>query len=80
MNKKENKTQRHYDNRRENLGEKIKIILVYFDSNKDKSGKDFENNRNLEREVKSELEVPADTGIILLEDFNAHLPILGHHP
>ena len=38
---------------------------------------DNENYRRLEKEILQEVEVPETTGLIILEDFNAHLPVLG---
>ena len=38
------------------FGLKVKIILVYFDCSKNKSGEDFEHKRNMEREVRRMIE------------------------
>merc|ERR1711874_512212 len=52
---------------------KFRIVLCYFDSTKLKSGKDYNRNRKLQKEVEKLLEVDTDTTLICLGDFNSRL-------
>ena len=58
------------------FGLKVKIILVYFDCSKNKSGDEFDHNRNMEREIRKMIENNKSEGLIILGDFNAHLYML----
>ena len=52
---------------------KVRIILVYFDSTKLKSGKDFNRNRKLQKELEKLMVVDPDLNLICLGDFNGRL-------
>merc|ERR1711874_790547 len=52
---------------------KIRIILSYFDSTKLKSGKDFNSNRRLQKEIEELMVVDPDITLICLGDFNGRL-------
>ena len=55
------------------INTKIRIILSYFDSTKLKSGKDFNSNRRLQKEIEKLIVVDPDTTLICLGDFNGRL-------
>ena len=55
------------------LNTKFRIVLCYFDSTKLKTGKDYERNRKLQKEIEKLIEVEADTSLIILGDFNGRL-------
>ena len=54
-------------------GSKIRIILTYFDSTKNKSGKDFERNRKIQKLIEKLMEVEPDVALICLGDINGRL-------
>ena len=60
-------------------GSKIRIILAYFDSTKNKSGKDFERNRRIQRIIEKLMEVEPDVSLICLGDLNDRLTKLELH-
>ena len=55
------------------MNTKFRIVLCYFDSTKLLRGKDYERNRNLQKEIEKLMEVEADTSLIVLGDFNGRL-------
>ena len=54
-------------------GEKVRIILSYFDSSKSKSDDDFKRNRELQRKVEELMEVEPEVALINLGDMNGRL-------
>ena len=58
---------------------KIRIILVYFDSTKKKSGKDFERNRKIQRIVEKLMDMEPKTAMLCLENINGRLTKLEPH-
>ena len=58
---------------------KIRIILVYFDSTKKKSGKDFERNRKIQRIVEKLMDMEPKTAMLCLENINGRLTKLELH-
>ena len=60
-------------------GCKIRIILSYFDSNKNKTGKDFERNRKIQKIIEKLLEVKPDVALVCLGDINGRLRKLEPH-
>ena len=59
------------------FGNKIKIILVYFDVDKSKDGEKI--NAKLRKDIEKRMEVKDDEGLIILGDFNGHIRGLGPH-
>ena len=57
-------------------GSKVRIILVYMDSDKKKSGKNYNKNRKIQEEVEKLLEVEPEVSLICLGDFNGRLKTL----
>jgi len=60
-------------------GSKIRIILTYFDSTKNKSGIDSERNRKIQKLVETLMEVEPDVALICLGDINGRLTKLEPH-
>jgi len=60
-------------------GSKIRIILTYFDSTKNKSGKDFERNRKIQKLIEKLMEIEPDVALICLGDKNGRLTKLEPH-
>jgi len=60
-------------------GSKIRIILAYFDSTKNKSGKDFERNRKIQKLMEKLMDVDPDMALICLGDINGRLTKLEPH-
>ena len=56
------------------FGEKIKIILVYFDVRKDGKGKD--NNHKIRKEIEEKVKKWKEKAVMVLGDFNAHVKML----
>ena len=54
-------------------GCKTRIILVYMDSTKNKTGKDFDRNRKIQAQVEKLFEVEPDVSLICLGDINDRL-------
>ena len=54
-------------------GCKVRIVLLYMDSNKKKSGTDFNRNREIQSEAEKLFEVEPDVSLICLGDFNGRL-------
>ena len=54
-------------------GSKIRIILTYFDSKNNKSGKDFERNRKIQKLIEKLMEVEPDVALICLGDINGRI-------
>ena len=54
-------------------GNKIRIILSYFDSTKLRSGKDYERNRKIQKDIEKLMEVEPDVALICLGDINGRL-------
>ena len=54
----------------------MRIILVYMDSDKKKSGKNYIRNRKIQLQVEKLLEVEPDTSMICLGDFNGRIKTL----
>ena len=57
-------------------GSKMRIILVYMDSDKKKSGKNYTRNKKIQMQVEKLLEVEPDTSLICLGDFNGRIKTL----
>ena len=57
-------------------GCKMRIILTYMDSDKKKSGNNYNRNRNIQKQIEKLLEVDPDTTLICLGDFNARMKTL----
>ena len=55
-------------------GKEMKIILVYFDANKNAAGK--ERNRAIKKEIEEKIENTKDKGLMIIGDFNGHLELL----
>ena len=58
------------------FGMEVRIVLVYFDSSKEKKGKDFDRNREIQGEVERMIRGNTKKGLLVMGDFNAHLGIL----
>ena len=54
-------------------GNKIRIILTYFDSTKLKTGKDYERNRKIQKDIEQLIEVEPGVDLVCLGDFNGRL-------
>ena len=54
-------------------GNKIRIILTYLDSTKLKTGKDYEINRKIQKDIVKLIEVEPDVDLVCLGDFNGRL-------
>merc|ERR1711874_893213 len=54
-------------------GNKVRIILTYFDSTKLKSGKDFDRNRKIQKDIEKLIEVEPEVDLICLGDFNGRI-------
>ena len=57
-------------------GSKMRIILVYMDSDKKKSGKNYTRNKKIQMQVEKLLEVEPNTSLICLGDFNGRIKTL----
>ena len=57
-------------------GQKTRIILSYFDSDKRKSGKDYIRNRKIQEQIEDLLEVDPETTLICLGDLNGRMKTL----
>ena len=55
------------------FGLDVRIILVYFDSAKEREGKDFDKNRDIQAQVERMVKDNKRRGLIVIGDFNAHL-------
>ena len=55
-------------------GKEMKIILVYFDANKNAAGK--ERNRAIKKEIEEKIENTKDKGLMIIGDFNGHPELL----
>ena len=53
--------------------QKYRIILSYFDSCKNKSGKEYNKNRKIQKDIEDLIEVEPDVKLICLGDFNGRL-------
>merc|ERR1712179_670073 len=53
--------------------QKHRIILSYFDSNKKKSGEEYEKNRKIQKDIETLMEVEPGVKLICLGDFNGRL-------
>merc|ERR1712105_558180 len=53
--------------------QKHRIILTYFDSCKNESGKEFTKNRKIQKDIEDLMEVEPDVKLICLGDFNGRL-------
>ena len=58
------------------FGLDVRIILVYFDSSKEREGKDFDRNRDIQAQVERMIKGNKRKGLIVLGDFNGHLGLL----
>ena len=74
LQKKENKCTELLDLEGEIYGIGIKIVVVYFDSNKGKNGN--EANKEIRVEVEKLIEKNEKEGLIVLGDFNGHIKLL----
>ena len=54
-------------------GKNIRIILTYMDCTKMKSGKDYEHNRKIQKNIEKWMEVEPETMLVCLGDFNARM-------
>ena len=54
-------------------GNRIRIILTYFDSTKLKTGKDYERNRRIQKDIEKLIEVEPEVDLVCLGDFNGRL-------
>ena len=54
-------------------GSKIRIILSYFDSTKNKSGRDYDRNRKIQKTIEKLMEVEPDVALVCLGDINGRL-------
>ena len=59
------------------FGVGLRLVLVYFDVDKSRTGEGFCRNRRIQKMVESRIVTGRDEGLVLLGDFNAHLKILG---
>ena len=57
-------------------GSKMRIILVYMDSDKKKSGKNYTRNKKIQKQVEKLIEVEPDISLICLGDFNGRIKTL----
>merc|ERR1712082_264417 len=57
-------------------GAKCRVVLCYFNCNKAKKGKEFEENRTLQKHVEELMEVDPSINLIVLGDFNGRLTSL----
>ena len=55
-------------------GKEVKIILVYFDANRNAIGK--ERNQKIKEELEQKIGNSEDKGLMILGDFNGHLELL----
>jgi len=60
-------------------GIKIRIILTYMDSSKNKTGRDYEGNRKIQKIIEKLFEVEPDVALLCLGDFNGRLKRLEPH-
>ena len=60
-------------------GSHIRIILAYFDSTKNKSGKDFERNRRIQKLIENLMDVEPGVALICQGDINGRLSRLEPH-
>merc|ERR1712030_268990 len=51
-------------------GDKTRIILSYFDSSKNKSGDEYERNRDMQRKIEELMKVEPEVALIVLGDIN----------
>ena len=58
------------------FGLDVRIILVYFDSSKEREGKDYDRNRDIQAQVERMVKDNKRKGLIVLGDFNGHLGLL----
>ena len=54
-------------------GNKIRIILSYFDSTKYKSGRNYDRNRKIQKTIENLMEVEPDVALVCLGDINGRL-------
>ena len=54
-------------------GNKVRIILSYFDSTKSKSGRDYDRNRKIQKTIEKLMEVEPDVALVCLGDINGRL-------
>ena len=54
-------------------GCKVRSILVYLDSTKLKSGKDYVNNRNIQKQIEKLFAVDPVVSVVCLGDLNGRL-------
>ena len=54
-------------------GCRTRIILIYLDSTKNKTGKDFERNRRIQKQVEKLIEVEPEVSLICLGDLNGRM-------
>ena len=54
-------------------GSKIRIILSYFDSTKNKSGRDYDRNRKIQKTIEKLMELEPDVALVCLGDINGRL-------
>ena len=54
-------------------GNKIRIILTYMGCSKNKKGKEYEENRNIQRKIEKYFEVDPDVALVCLGDMNGRI-------
>jgi len=54
-------------------GIKIRIILIYMGCSKNKTGKEFEENRKIQKIIERLFEVEPDVALVCLDDMNGRL-------
>ena len=58
-------------------GLELRLVLVYFDVDKSRTGEGYCRNRRIQKIVESRIEKEGTEGLIVMGDFNAHLIMLG---
>jgi len=57
----------------------IKIILTYMDYFKGKQGAEYEENRNIQREIEKQMEIEPDKYVLYLGDLKGRLKVVEPH-
>ena len=56
--------------------EKVKIVLAYFNCNKELSGARYKENREMQKEIEEHMQVEEDVHLVILGDINGRLKSL----
>ena len=56
--------------------EKVKIILAYFNCSKERTGKRYQENRDIQKEIEEHMNVEEDVHLVILGDINGRLSAL----